>query len=225
MRKAAIVLAVVLGLLSMPVPTYAAAQAGMPLHHLPSNAAQVVIVHATTPANTYATVELFDRSGTTWRRVYASMPARIGRLGFSDHHVEGIPNTPTGTYPIGATMYGIDADPGVRYPYHRLVSGDYWNENSASRGYNTFYHGRNPGGPSEALWRIHPAYRHFAVINYNTPAVAGRGSGIFLHESTGGPTAGCVSLGHNNLVRVLRWLDPRKSPRVVLSPDQWLGRY
>jgi L,D-peptidoglycan transpeptidase YkuD (ErfK/YbiS/YcfS/YnhG family) len=223
MRKAAIVLALALAVLTVPVPAWAASR--MPLRHVPAGANQLLIVHATTPTTSYATVETFDRAGAGWQRRFASMPARVGRLGFSDHHVEGTPNTPTGTYPIGATMYGIDANPGVRYPYHRLVSGDYWNENSASRGYNTFYHGRDPGGPSEALWRIHPAYRHFAVINYNTPAVANRGSGIFLHEGTGGPTAGCVSLGHDDLVRVLKWLDPRKSPRVVLSPDQWLSRY
>ena len=39
------------------------------------------------------------------------------------------------------------------------------------------------------------AYRHLAVIAYNTnPIVPGRGSGIFLHVSPGHPTIGCVSL-------------------------------
>ena len=39
------------------------------------------------------------------------------------------------------------------------------------------------------------AYRHFAFIRFNTdPVVPGRGSGIFLHASTGRPTLGCVAL-------------------------------
>lgn len=214
-----------LAMLSIPVPARAADRSAMPLRHLPAATSQVIIVHAPTATGTYANVETFEKTGGSWRRVYGSLPGRIGKLGFSDNHVEGTPNTPTGMYPLGTTVYGIDADPGVRYTYHRLVSGDYWNGNSASSGYNTFHHGSNPGGASEALWRIHPAYRHFAVIGYNAPAVANRGSAIFLHEGTGGPTAGCVSLSHTDLVRVLTWLDPARSPRIVISPDAGLGRY
>jgi L,D-peptidoglycan transpeptidase YkuD (ErfK/YbiS/YcfS/YnhG family) len=225
MRKAVFVLAVVLALLSMPVPSFAAALPAMSLRHVPASTAQVIIVHGPSAAATSATLDTFERTRTGWQRAWPTMAARIGRLGFSDHHVEGTPNTPTGMYPLGPTLYGIDADPGFKYPYRRLVDGDWWNGNSASKGYNTFYHGRNPGGASEALWRTYPAYRYFAVIGYNSPATPGRGSAIFLHEGTGGPTAGCVSLGHADLVRVLRWIDPRYSPRIVVSPDQGLSRY
>src|SRR4029453_12665415 len=133
--------------------------------------------------------------------------------------------TPTGVYGIDATMYGIAANPGVRYAYHRLVEGDWWNENSASPGYNSFVHGANPGGPSEALWTVLPQYTHFLVIRYNMPAVPHRGSGIFLHETANLSTLGCVSLPHANLVALLRWLDPAASPRIVLAPASALNRY
>jgi L,D-peptidoglycan transpeptidase YkuD (ErfK/YbiS/YcfS/YnhG family) len=64
------------------------------------------------------------------------------------------------------------------------------------------------------------------VIEYNmSPAVPGAGSGIFLHVSTTGPTAGCVSLSESDLLQVLRWLDPSQHPRIVLSPDEVLDRY
>ena len=36
----------------------------------------------------------------------------------------------------------------------------------------------------------------------------GRGSAIFLHQQSGGATAGCVSLSGGDLVAVLRWLSP-----------------
>lgn len=166
--------------------------------------------------------------------VSAPLPARVGAKGFSDQHTEGVPTTPTGVYSFGSTMYGIAADPGVRFPYHRVVADDWWNENPNSAAYNTFQHtATNPGGYSEALWREVPAYTHFAVITYNMPPnvpkpVPNAGSGIFLHEfstATGGPTAGCVSLSHADLVAVLRWLDPKHSPRIVICPAQNLGRY
>jgi L,D-peptidoglycan transpeptidase YkuD (ErfK/YbiS/YcfS/YnhG family) len=66
--------------------------------------------------------------------------------------------------------------------------------------------------------RIFPQYRYFAVIDYNAhPAVAGRGSAIFLHVSTGRPTAGCISLPEPELVRTLRWLRPGAEVRIGIS--------
>jgi L,D-peptidoglycan transpeptidase YkuD (ErfK/YbiS/YcfS/YnhG family) len=67
------------------------------------------------------------------------------------------------------------------------------------------------------------AYRHAAVIdfNYRRP-VWGRGSGIFLHQQTGGPTAGCVSLRPTDLVAVLRWLHP--GTRLAMGPAGYLVR-
>ena len=148
--------------------------------------------------------------------------ARVGRNGVSAHHREGDGTTPTGTFGFGPTMYGVAADPGVRYRYHRLGCGDWWDEDPASATYDTFRHvacGRAPpfGGGSEPLWRSPTAYRHFAVIGYNPRHVPGRGSGIFLAADTGSPTVGCVSLPLPRLLRVLRWLDPAKNPRIRMS--------
>lgn len=134
------------------------------------------------------------------KRVFGPWRARVGRSGLSAHHREGNGTTPTGTYDIGPIVYGLDPDPGVRVRYHRLNCGDWWDEDSRSSTYNAFRHvacNTSPpfGGGSEALWRIRPAYRLFALIEYNpAPAVPGRGSAIFLHVDTGRPTNGCVSL-------------------------------
>jgi L,D-peptidoglycan transpeptidase YkuD (ErfK/YbiS/YcfS/YnhG family) len=195
------------------------------LRTLPAGTRQVVIVHSTGYASTYATLETFEKVGGVWRRTYPAMPARIGQDGFTDHAAEGYPATPTGVYGFGATMYGVSADPGVRYGYHVLVEGDYWDENSNSPTYNTFVHGSDPGAASEALWQSPTAYSHFAFITYNVPAVPGKGSAIFLHQSLGKATAGCVALTGTDLVRVLTWLDPAATPRIVLGPDSVLGRY
>jgi L,D-peptidoglycan transpeptidase YkuD (ErfK/YbiS/YcfS/YnhG family) len=141
----------------------------------------------------------------------------------SSHKREGDGSTPTGTYRLGATMYGIAADPGVKFAYHRLVCGDWWDEDPGSSSYNTFEHvacGAKPafGGDSEALWRISPQYRYFAVIEYNAhPIVPGRGSAIFIHVSAAHATAGCVSLPEAQLVRLLRWLRPAARPMIAIK--------
>ncbi|MFG1917938.1 L,D-transpeptidase [Micromonospora sp. NPDC048898] len=217
-----------------PRPTTPRPNRAARLTTLPPQTQQVIVVGATSYTTTYATLEAYARIRGRWQPASAALPARIGSKGFTDNHVEGVPTTPTGVYSIGPTMYGIAANPGVRYPYHRLVSGDWWNENPSSPRYNTFQQSAtNPGGASEALWQEIPSYTHFAVITYNMPPnvptpIPNAGSGIFLHEfrlSAGNATAGCVSLAHDHLVGVLNWLDPALSPRIVLSPYAQLERY
>jgi L,D-peptidoglycan transpeptidase YkuD (ErfK/YbiS/YcfS/YnhG family) len=118
-------------------------------------------------------------------------------------------NDPNRHLGLGPVVYGVNPDPGVSRRYHRLVCGDWGDEDPRSPTYNTFRHvacGTTPpfGGGSEALWRITPAYRLFAVIQYNAaPIVPGRGSAIFLHIDTGRATNGCVSLPYNELQRLL----------------------
>jgi L,D-peptidoglycan transpeptidase YkuD (ErfK/YbiS/YcfS/YnhG family) len=177
---------------------------------------QRIQVVAPTVRSTVATVSLLECG----HRVAGPWPARVGYHGLSSSHREGDGTTPLGTYAIGPTVYGLDADPGVRLRYHRLTCGDWWDEDPRSATYNSFRHlacGATPpfGGGSEALWRATVAYREFAVLDYNTaPAVPGRGSAMFLHDGTGHATNGCVSLPRPDLLRTLRWLRPGATIRI-----------
>lgn len=189
-----------------------------------SGSTQLVTVTAS-PHATSATLSTWVRRGTCWRRVAGPWTARLGRSGLSSHKREGDGATPTGTYRFGATMYGIAANPGVRFRYHRLTCGDWWDEDPGSATYNEFRHvacGAAPrfGGGSEALWKISPQYRYFAVISYNaSPVVPGRGSAIFLHVAVGA-TAGCVSLPEARLVQLLRWLRPASRPLIRIGSSR-----
>jgi L,D-peptidoglycan transpeptidase YkuD (ErfK/YbiS/YcfS/YnhG family) len=174
------------------------------------------------PGSTIASIRLWVRHGACWRRVAGPWQARLGRSGLSARKREGDGATPTGTFLLGPTVYGIAPNPGVRGPYHRLVCGDWWDEDPRSPTYNTFRHvacGARPpfGGGSEALWKVAPQYRYFAVIEYNAqPVVRGRGSAIFLHVAAGS-TAGCISLPEPRLVRLLRWLRPWARPGIHIG--------
>jgi L,D-peptidoglycan transpeptidase YkuD (ErfK/YbiS/YcfS/YnhG family) len=183
---------------------------------------QLVTVVADTSRSTTGSLRRWRRSGRCWVAVGPAWTATLGINGVSAHHREGDGTTPTGVFPIGPTMYGVAPDPGVRFRYHRLVCGDWWDEDPASPSYDLFRHlacGASPpfGGGSEALWRSPRAYSHFAVIGYNPRRVPGRGSAIFLHADKGSPTNGCVTLPEARLVLLLRWLDPRESPRISIS--------
>ena len=182
---------------------------------------QLVTVQAPAHATT-GSLSLWTRQGSCWRRVAGPWTARLGRAGISSHKREGDGTTPAGTFALGATAYGIAPDPGLRLRYHRLACGDWWDEDPASPTYNSFRHvrcGTAPsfGGGSEALWRISPQYRYFAVIDYNAqPVVPGLGSAIFVHVAVGA-TAGCVSLPEARLLQLLRWLRPSARPLIRLG--------
>ena len=119
-------------------------------------------------------------------------------------------------------MYGIAPDPRRPLPLpadrlRRLLG-----RGPSSPSYNRFRHVACGSTPpfrvtGERLWQATTAYRHFAVIEFNmNPVVPGRGSGIFLHAATGGPTNGCVSLPLGQLRQALRWLRPAANPRIVI---------
>jgi len=85
-----------------------------------------------------------------------------------------------------------------------------WQECGGGCGFNTALGEHLAGYPT--------AYRYAAVIDYNRfPVTPGAGSAIFLHVSTGGPTAGCVSLAQGNVVALLHWLDPAQHPRIAIA--------
>ena len=168
-------------------------------------------------------MRLWQRTAGCWSSAGGPWRVYLGFAGVSGHHTEGDGTTPTGTFGIAPVLYGVAPDPGVRFEYHRLVCGDWWDEDPSSAAYNSFQHvrcGERPrfGGSSEALWRSTRAYVHFAFLRYNVgPAVPGRGSAIFIHADLGHPTNGCISLPRAHLVSLLRWLRPGAGPLVVVG--------
>jgi L,D-peptidoglycan transpeptidase YkuD (ErfK/YbiS/YcfS/YnhG family) len=187
------------------------------------SALQLVTLVSPYRASTQGKLQLWQKSGGCWRPVAGTWSAWLGQRGISASKREGDRTTPAGLFGFLPTMYGIAANPDVRYRYHRIVCGDWWVEDVRSPSYNRFRHVPCGSKPpfrvtSEDMSRSPTAYRHLAVIAYNTkPIVPGRGSGIFLHASTGRPTLGCVSLPLPQLLAVLRWLRPARDPLIAIG--------
>jgi L,D-peptidoglycan transpeptidase YkuD (ErfK/YbiS/YcfS/YnhG family) len=194
----------------------------------PATARQLVTVEANSMRTTYATLRTWKRSHGCWVAAGGPYQARLGKNGLAVTRREGDGTTPTGIYRIGSTMYGNEANPGVGYRYRRLRCGDCWDEDPRSPTYNSFQHvacGAKPpfAGDSEGMWQQPRPYPFLAVIEYNMrPVVPGRGSGIFLHAQTGGPTAGCISVRKGELRTVLRWLSPAAAPVIAIGTTKQL---
>lgn len=203
-----------------------------------SSARQLIVVASPTydPRGYLASLQAFQRPNalSPWKRVFGVWQAEIGAGGLRDVRREGDHATPTGIYPMGSEMYGNDPNPGgLHEPYHRLVCGDWWDEDPFSGRYNQFVHVACGSVPtfaewSEALWTETRAYPYFAVIDYNDdPTISGSrapGSGIFLHAWMGEPTEGCVALPIAQLLGVLRWLSPADHPLIEIGTDAELGQ-
>jgi L,D-peptidoglycan transpeptidase YkuD (ErfK/YbiS/YcfS/YnhG family) len=188
-------------------------------------ARELITVVAARRSATHGSLRPWRKPGACWQPAGGPWTAWLGERGTSRHKHEGDLTTPAGAFGFLPTMYGIAASPGVRYRYHHVVCGDWWVEDPRSPLYNRFKHVRCGSTPpfrvkSEDMSRSPTAYRSLAVIAYNRdPIVPGRGSGIFLHVSTGRPTLGCVSLPLPRLLSVLRWLDPRSTPLIVIGTN------
>ena len=131
---------------------------------------------------------------------------------------EGLGRTPVGVFTL-TQAFGNRPNDGTRLPYRLVGPDDWWDENPDSPAYNRLVVSPvSPGGASENLYDVGPAYAHAVVINYNThPVVPGAGSGFFLHVSMGTPTAGCVALAPAVLERLMRWLDPSADPAISIG--------
>jgi L,D-peptidoglycan transpeptidase YkuD (ErfK/YbiS/YcfS/YnhG family) len=191
------------------------------------NAQQVVIVTSSSWSTDVATLQTFEKDAGVWHAVFPAMAANIGRDGFSADKHEGDLKTPAGKYGFG-TMFGQQPSPGVKFPYRVADSQSVWVDTPSSPYYNTWREDV-PLGQGEDLDNLASygtAYAYAVDIAYNTdPVVPGKGSAIFLHVTTGGGTAGCVSLAKVNLLEVLRWLDPARAPVIVMGPTSAIRQY
>jgi L,D-peptidoglycan transpeptidase YkuD (ErfK/YbiS/YcfS/YnhG family) len=189
------------------------------------NAQQVVIVTSSGWSTDVATLQTFQKDAAGWHAVFPAMAAHIGRDGFSADKREGDLKTPTGSYGFG-TMFGQRASPGVRFPYRVADSQSVWVDDPSSAFYNTWQENAALSGEHLAAAGFSTSYAYAVDIAYNTgPVVPGKGSAIFLHVTTGGGTAGCVSIAQSNLLEILRWLDPSRSPIIVMGPTSVIRQY
>ena len=200
---------------------------------------QVVLVTAKSWNATTGTVRTFEKRNKTWAETHSSTKANLGYGGLvsGNKRKQRTGKTPTGTYAI-KWAFGIKPDPGASLKYTKVDSDDAWTYNPrVPSTYNIFQTSNKKwlsyGNYVERLTTYGKQYNYVAVVDFNLPkgkitqganginrtdesANTARGGGIFLHVSNGKNTAGCIAVPQKFMKNVLRWLDPKKNPVIVI---------
>ena len=176
-------------------------------------------------SNTTATLQTWSRQGSGWKRIGPAVAANLGSAGMTAHPSESLSATPEGSYTL-TQAFGRDANPGTALPYRQTTPADWWISQPGPL-YNTLQHcaahcAFTLGAPNEHLYYTTPFYDYAMVIDYNTAnsptgVRQGAGSAFFVHVSNGTPTAGCVSMPRDQLVRIMQWLRPAAHPRILVG--------
>jgi L,D-peptidoglycan transpeptidase YkuD (ErfK/YbiS/YcfS/YnhG family) len=198
------------------------------LTHL-DGAQQVVVVMTDSWSTSSATLRAYElRGGWDWCQKIKPVKARIGYNGFvwAKDRKQSTGTTPAGTFAL-LWAFGNNGNPGTKLSYRSVDGNDWWAYDPKSpTTYNRWLeHGL---GSVRSSWAEHlqsygTQYAHAVVLDYNLPtstkaANTTKGGGIFLHVNGSGATAGCVSVTHSDLDKIMKWLDPAKHPVIVMAP-------
>lgn len=206
---------------------------------------QAVVVMTKDWTATQGLARTFERSSprSKWKPVGSEFPIVIGRSGLawspdsaSENSAvfkkEGDGKSPAGLFPL-TFAFGSEANGAkLKLPYTEIVEFTECVDDAASFHYNTVV-GRQQVGifdwkSSEKMIEIKPEYDMGVFVAYNSyPVVRGNGSCIFLHiwKDAGSPTSGCTAMEQENLAKITRWLDPKKTPYLIQLPENAYSKY
>jgi D-alanyl-D-alanine dipeptidase len=205
-----------------------------------ANSQQALVVTTENWGALQGTLQRYERSelGSPWQRIGEGVPVVVGKKGLAwgsglqqepVHYPakqEGDGRAPAGVFRLGPAFgESTSAMPALRLPYLALRAngGIECVDDVQSSHYNRLVSKHDIQADwksSEKMWE-EPLYKWGVVVQYNTPdSKPGAGSCIFLHvwrgEDTG--TAGCTAMAENDLIAVMKWLDPAKNPVIVQLP-------
>lgn len=184
---------------------------------------QVILVDPQTPRGYKAKVSLCEYSRGVCRMA-GTFDAVIGRSGFAElgKKKEGDGHTPMGIYTLERAFgYHPKKEVNIIFPYAQVTKNDIWVDDPRSPQYNMWIKKKPLANSFEKLKRDDDLYEYALVVEYNTEPliIPGNGSAIFLHVWRGpdAPTAGCVAVSKEDMIKIFRWIDYRKNPRIALG--------
>ena len=172
---------------------------------IPANSGQVVAVYGDGRNSADSTAVLYTRHGSVWDRT-RGWTAHNGKKGWTADHHEDDRRSPIGVFTL-SDAGGVLADPGARLPYTRdasFAAPRWW---AMSHWHDFDYviaidYNRLKGTPPDDPTR---------------PQGDAKGGSIWLHMDHGSGTSACVSVSKPAMRYLLRTLDPRLNPVVVMG--------
>ncbi|MEK5521892.1 MULTISPECIES: SH3 domain-containing protein [Heyndrickxia] len=187
---------------------------------------QLILVTSNGYNTSSAEIRTFEKNSKgKWIPVLTTT-GHIGKYGFTpaSKMSEGGKKSPIGKYTIG-TAFGRYSNPGTKLPYRKITSDDVWVDDSKSKLYNTWQSRKKTKGQWKSAENMNiSAYNYGFVINYNTKRIPYKGSAIFFHIGSS-YTLGCTDTSQTNVVKILKWLDPKKKPVIIQTPIKELNKY
>ena len=146
-------------------------------------------------------LELWQKNAAgSWRRKVKAY-CGYGSNGLTENHMEDVPTTPIGSYPI-MFAFGIADNPGTDMTWRNITDNSYW---SAERDtYNTWVESSTAIAGEHLI--DYYQYKYAMAIGYNiNPEIYNKGSAIFLHCKSYDHwyTAGCVSVEESVMKELL----------------------
>jgi D-alanyl-D-alanine dipeptidase len=142
---------------------------------------------------------------------------------------EGDGKAPAGVFSL-VSAFGYGASVATKLPYRQLSDGVECVDDPKSAHYNTLVDGTRvvkDWDSSEHMHRTDELYRYGVFVAHNTPPEPGKGSCIFLHIWRGSHegTVGCTAMAESDILGLLAWLDPKKSPVLIQLPASQYETY
>src|SRR5574344_602290 len=135
--------------------------------------------------------------------------AYLGKNGVSHTKKEGDGKTPLGTYNFGVA-FGTNKISNTKITYIQIDENYYWVDDEKSKYYNEMVNVlkvEKDWKSAEHLIDYKAQYEYAIEIKYNKEKIKGKGSAIFLHCSVSKPTAGCIAIKKEKMVKVLKNLE------------------
>ncbi|MFE0175397.1 L,D-transpeptidase family protein [Streptomyces sp. NPDC059002] len=175
---------------------------------IPKNSQQVLAVYGEGEDSAKSSIVLYTKSGpkdATWEKT-RSWSGHNGRKGWTTNHREDDKRSPVGVFTL-TDAGGVLPDPGAKLSYSQSTSMQaphYW---------------------PKPYWHD---FDYVIAIDYNRvkgtppsdptrPQGRSKGGSMWVHMDHGSGTSGCVSLSKSGMEYLLRTLDPKLHPVVVMG--------
>ncbi|MBL7807242.1 MAG: hypothetical protein JNN28_05495 [Saprospiraceae bacterium] len=197
-----------------------------------SECKQLVVVTSPSANGKNAKLWKFERSGGKWKAVGPAHPVNLGKKGLAwgrgihsekpgVQKQEGDLKSPAGIFRFG-DAFGYAAAPLVplKLDYRPITESDICVEDSKSQYYNQIVDGAKLNADwtaRESMLRSDYQYKWGIVVKQNSPPEPESGSCIFFHlwRKKGSGTLGCTAMAEDNMLALMKWLDPGKKPLLM----------